>query len=91
MPRFKYRYLGHMIVSNNADDADIQREVTNLFVRNNILIRKFYKCSVDAKIVLFKAYCICLYDVALWKHYNLRFLNKLRASYNRCIKMFYWF
>jgi len=27
------------------------------------------------KIVLFKAYCICLYDVALWKHYNLDSLN----------------
>jgi len=30
----RFKYLGHvMIVSNNADDADIQREVTNLFVR----------------------------------------------------------
>jgi len=43
VPRFKY--LGHMIVSNNADDADIQREVTNLFIRTkpNMLIRKFSK------------------------------------------------
>ena len=89
LPRFKY--LSHMTVSNNANDADIQREVTNLFVHTNILIRKFSKCSVDVKIVLFKAYCICLYDVALWKHYNLGSLNKLHRCYNRCIKMFIGF
>ena len=62
-----FKYLGHMIMSSNTDDADIQREVTNMFVRTNILIRKFSKCSDDVKTVLFKAYCICLYDAALWK------------------------
>jgi len=84
-------YLGHIIDNSNADDADIQRKVSNLFVRTNILMRKFSNCSADVKIVLFKAYCICLYDVALWKHYNFGSLNKLRASYNRCIKMFFGF
>jgi endonuclease/exonuclease/phosphatase family metal-dependent hydrolase len=89
VPRFKY--LGHMILSSNTDDADIQREVTNMFVRTNILIRKFSKCSADVKIVLFKAYCICLYDASLWKCYNLGSLNKMRSCYNRCIKMFFGF
>ena len=59
MPCFKY--LGHMIVSNITDDANIQCEVTDLFIRTNILIRRFSKCSVDVKTVLFNAYCICLY------------------------------
>jgi len=90
-----FQVFGHMIVSNNADDADIQREVTSLSVGSgtNILIGTFSKCFVDVKIVLFKAYCrpICLYDVALWKHYNLGSLNKLCASYNRCIKMLFGF
>ena len=55
-----FRYLGHVITSNNTgtDDADILREVTNIFVHTNILIRKYSKCSVDVKTVLFKAYCI---------------------------------
>jgi hypothetical protein len=26
-----FKYLGHRIVNNNTDDADIQREVSNLF------------------------------------------------------------
>ena len=58
-------------LQSNVDDADIQREITNMFVRTNILIRKFSKCSVRVKTVLFKSYCICLYDASLWKHYNI--------------------
>ena len=59
-----------------------------VFVRTNILIRKFSKCTDAVKIVLFKAYCICLYDASLWKRYNVSALNKLRSCYNRCIKLF---
>ena len=40
-----FKYLGHIISSNNNDDADIQREITNMFIRTNILARKFYKCK----------------------------------------------
>ena len=57
VPRFKY--LGHMIMSNNFDYADIQREITNMFVRTNTLIRKLSKSSAVVKTVLLKAYC-CL-------------------------------
>ena len=77
-----------MIVSNNTDDADIQREVTNLFIRTNILIRRFSKCSVDVKTVLFKAYCICLYDVALWRYYNVGSLYKSRSSYKIILRLY---
>ena len=72
------RYLGHEIIHN-------------MFVRTNILIRKFSKCTVAVKIVLFKAYCLCLYDASLWKRYNLSALNKMRSCYNRCIKLFFGF
>jgi len=33
----EFKYLGHMITDNLTDDADIQREVRNLFVRANYL------------------------------------------------------
>ena len=89
VPSFKY--LRHIITCNNNDDDDIQREINNMFVRTNILIRKFSKCTDAVKIVLFKAYCICLYDASLWKRYNVSALNKLRSCYNRCIKLFFEF
>ena len=49
------------------------REVKNLFVRTNTLglLRKFLKCSVSVKIVLFKSFCLSFYDVVLWKSYKV--------------------
>jgi exonuclease III len=87
----RFKYLGHIIANSNMDDDDIQREINNLYVRTNILLHKFTKCSVRVKLTLFKSYCLCLYDVALWKHYHIGFMTKLRSSYNRCIKWFFGF
>jgi len=44
-----FKYLGHIISSTNADDADIQREITNMFVRTKILL---YIDSPRAQIML---------------------------------------
>ena len=41
------------IIKSNADDADIQRKITNMFIRTNILIRKFSKCPITVKV-----YCV---------------------------------
>jgi len=86
-----FKYLGHKIVNSNTDDADIQRELSNLFVRTNILLRRFGKCSEIVKVALFKAYCLCLYDTALWKRYKVITISKLRSGYNKCIKIFFGF
>ena len=61
----EFKYRGHKINNSQSDDADIKREIRNLFVRTNILIRRFAKCSIEVKRCLFKAYCMCLYDAAL--------------------------
>jgi len=37
---------------------------------------------------LFKTYCICLYDAALWSMYNKGSLRKLSSCYNKCVKLF---
>jgi len=87
----EFKYLGHMITDNLTDDADIQREIRNLFVRTNILRRRFHKCSMAVKCKLFKAYCICLYDAALWNIYNKGSLRKLSSCYNKCVKLFFGF
>jgi len=62
-----------------------------MFIRTNILLLKFHKCTVAVKTVLFRSYCICLYDAALWSNFHVGMLNKLRSSYNRCIKIFFGF
>ena len=73
------------------DNYDIQREVRNMFMRTNLLLRRFSKCSYAVKLVLFRAYCICLYDACLWSNYNTGCLTKLKLCYHTCIKMFFGF
>ena len=81
--------LGHMINNKLSDDDDIKWEIRNLFVRINILIRRYGKCSVPVKLTLFRAFCMCLYDAGLWRHYSITVFNKLRSCYNKCIKIFF--
>ena len=81
----QFKYLGHRIVSINTDDDAIQREVSNMYIRSNTLLRKFSKCSIAVKTVLFRSFCICLYDAALWTCFNVGTLNKLRRCYNKWI------
>ena len=85
----EFRYLGHMINNDFTDDEDIKREIRNLFMRTNILIRRYGKCSVPVKLTLFRAFCMCLYDAGLWRHYSITVFNKLRSCYNKCIKIFF--
>jgi len=35
------KYLGHSITSSLSDDDNIQREIRSMFVRCNLLIRRF--------------------------------------------------
>jgi len=65
------------------------REIRNMFMRTNLLVRRFIKCSREVKLVLFRAYCICLYDACLWSNYDTGCLTKLKMCYHKCIKMFF--
>ena len=40
-----FRYLGHIVSDTPCDNEDIQREIKNTFIRTNMLIRKFNRCS----------------------------------------------
>jgi len=84
-----FKYFGHFITNDMSDDRDTQREVQNMFTRTNILIRRFHKCSFFVKLKLFKAYCLCLYDVALWSHFKAGSLLKLQFCYHNCIKLYF--
>jgi hypothetical protein len=85
----KFNYLGHWISSGNTDNDDIQREITNMFTRCNTLKRKFIHCSTAVKVMLFKSFCLCLYDASLWTRFKLKTLLKLRSFYIKCLKSFF--
>ena len=45
-----FKYLGHIIENTLHDDSDINPELRCLFTRTNVLIRCFWRCSVDVKL-----------------------------------------
>jgi len=47
-----FKYLGHVIDNCLIDDSDIMREVKNLFMRSNLLCRRFRCCSLQVILVL---------------------------------------
>ena len=87
----QFKYLGHILSDTCSDNEDIFREVRSCFMRTNILKRKFNHCSYSVKILLFKTYCLCFYDIGLWWSYSVSAINKFKSCYNRCIKLFFGF
>jgi len=84
----KFKDLGHIMNNSQLDDADIYRERRNLFYRCNMLVRRFYSCSVAVKLRLFKSLCLCFYDAALWNNFTAGSLDEFRSVYVKCIKVF---
>ena len=46
-------------------DDDIKREIQNLYIRCNVLFRKYQKCSISVKIKLFEEFFMCTYGCVL--------------------------
>ena len=84
-----FKYLGHILNNKLTDDDDIKREIRCMFVRTNILLRRFGKCSVAVKMSLFRSYCLCFYDIGMWTKYSSTVFKRMEACYNKCIKSFF--
>ena len=85
----EFKYLGHVLNNKLSDDDDIKRETRNMFVRTNILLRRFGKCSVSVKLSLFRSYCLCFYDIGMWSKYSSTVFKRMEACYNKCVKSFF--
>jgi len=62
------------------EDDDIRREIKKLFVRTNVLISRFHRCSVNVKLTLFDTFCLCMHDMMLWKYYCANTYCKLKSA-----------
>ena len=81
------KYLGHFITNDMKDDKDIMRQCRLLYVQGNMLLRKFYMCSSNVKVTLFRAYCISMYTPHLWWNYTNAAIRKLYVAYNNAFRM----
>ena len=67
---------------------DIERQRRKLYAQGNSLIRKFYMCTLETKLVLFRTYCSSMYTVHLWASYNRTCIMKLHTAYHNTLKSF---
>ena len=82
----RYTYLGHIIWNDSSDDLDILRQRRKIFAQGNSIMRKFYMCSDDVKLTLFKSYCSSFYTAHLWINYTNTIMNKLYTAYHNVLK-----
>jgi hypothetical protein len=81
------KYLGHIICDDLSDDADINRQRRKLYVQGNTLARKFFMCTPDVKVQLFRTYCSSMYTSYLWCHYKVASIRKLYIAYNDALRI----
>ena len=85
----EFKYLGHVLNDKLSDDDDIKHEIRCMFIRTNILLHHFGKCSILVKLSLFQSYCLCFYDIGLWCKYSSTVFKRMEACYNKCVKSFF--
>lgn len=78
----RFKYLGHILNEHLTDDDDIERERRALAVRCNMLARRFAKCDVNVKNILFKTYCQNFYTCHLWTNFSRKAHSTIRVQYN---------
>ena len=77
----------YKISEDMSDDADVFRQVKCLYIRVNIISRKFANCRINVKLFVFKT-CSCLYTSQLWGTCLSRTMNRLNeVAYNDSLRM----
>ena len=56
------------------------------YANANMLLRKFVKCSPDAKCYLFRTYCCNLYCAPFWYDSTKTALKNLKVAYNNSLR-----
>ena len=81
------KYLGHFICNTMRDDTDILRQMRQLYARANVLARKFYMCTDEVTITLFRTFCCNLYTCQLWWNFTQAAMRKINVAYNNAFRM----
>ena len=77
-----YKYLGVMINDQLSDDDEMKRRMRGIYATGNMLIRKFSKCAVACKMLMFKTFFSNIYASGLWTNYRVSSFSKVKVSHN---------
>lgn len=86
----EHKYLGVHISAMSGDAKDMKRQISYIYAKGNILIRKFFQCCDDIKVLLFKSYCYSLYCSHLWSKYTVNQLRKVKTAYNDVFRTLFY-
>ena len=85
------KYLGCIITNDCKDDKDINRLTRSIYARGNVLANRFYMCTHEVKVKLFKAYCSSLYGLSTCINVSNDSLKKLCLAYKRIFRKLFNF
>ena len=80
------KYLGHYISSDISDTVDIKNQMKMFYVRANMILRKFSRCSDAVKLTLVRSYCCTVYCCSLWYSFYVYDYSCLKISFNCMIQ-----
>ena len=80
------KYLSFMFNSNGQYEEDMLRQMRNLYICSNKLLRTFHYSSSDVKLELFKSYCTLFYCYYLWTAYKKSTFDRLRLAFNNAYR-----
>ena len=77
-----YKYLGVMMNNNLTDDEEICTKIRGIYATGNMVIRKFAKCDMNCKILMFKTFFSSVYACGLWCSYKVITYSKIKVAHN---------
>ena len=81
-----YTYLGTVMTCDNADDANMHRQMGICYARANGIIKNFSMCSPVVKATLFRTFCSNMYCNQLWRDFRSGFIRQLIVGYNHSFR-----
>ena len=64
------KVICYIYIDDLSNDEDMLRQMRNLYIRSNKILRTLHYCSSDVKLELFKSYCTSFYCCYLWTAYK---------------------
>ena len=85
----RQKYLGMLICDNGKDDDDIALQRKGAYIRGNMIIKNFSKCTDEVKFNLFKTYCSSFYSCQTWRSFSAESLRRIKVAYNRVFRLLF--
>ena len=83
------KYLCVTISSVLSDELDIKARVRSIHCIANMLRTRFFKCSVNAKNILFRYFCFSIYGINFSYRYPTSSINRLPVAYNNAYRILF--